>query len=45
MIPRTVNYATYHLGSSQAERIHDRITNVARRVIFMVNGRMEDVNV
>lgn len=44
--PRTINSATYHIWvAHKLERIHDRITNIGERAIFMVTGRMEELNV
>ncbi len=44
--PRTVNEGTYLIWTAhKLERIHDRINNIARRTIFMVTGRMEEVEV
>jgi len=44
--PRTVDRATYLIWvAHNLERIHDRITNVGERVVFMVTGRLEELNV
>ncbi|MDP2663610.1 MAG: phosphate signaling complex protein PhoU [Dehalococcoidia bacterium] len=43
--PRTVDRATYLIWvAHNLERIHDRITNVGERVVFMVTGRLEELN-
>lgn len=44
--PRTVDRATYLIWvAHNLERIHDRITNIGERVIFMVTGKVEELNV
>jgi phosphate transport system protein len=44
--PSTVQRNTYMLWTSHnLERIADRCTNIAERVIFLVTGRMEEINV
>lgn len=44
--PRTVSRATYLIWAAhKLERIHDRITNIGERVVFIVTGRMEELNV
>ena len=44
--PRNVQRATYLLWvSHDIERIADRATNIAERVIFLVTGKMTEVNV
>jgi len=44
--PRTITRATHLLWvAHNLERIADRVTNICERVAFMVNGRMEDMNV
>ncbi|MDP2727617.1 MAG: phosphate signaling complex protein PhoU [Dehalococcoidia bacterium] len=44
--PRTVDRATYLIWvAHNLERIHDRITNIGERVVFMVTGRVEQLNV
>ncbi len=44
--PSTIQRNTYMLWTSHnLERIADRCTNIAERVIFLVTGRMEEINV
>jgi phosphate transport system protein len=44
--PGTIQRNTYMLWTSHnLERIADRCTNIAERVIFLVTGRMEEINV
>lgn len=44
--PSTIQRNTYMLWCSHnLERIADRCTNIAERVIFLVTGRMEEINV
>ena len=44
--PRTIQRATYLLWvAHDLERIADRATNVAERVIFLVTGKMSEINV
>jgi phosphate transport system protein len=44
--PATINRATFLLWTSHnLERIADRSTNIAERVIFLVTGKMEETNV
>jgi phosphate transport system protein len=44
--PRTIDRATWLLWvAHNLERIADRATNVCERVIFLVTGRMVEVNV
>lgn len=44
--PTTIQRNTYMLWTSHnLERIADRCTNIAERVIFLVTGRMEEINV
>ena len=44
--PSTIQRNTYLLWTSHnLERIADRCTNIAERVIFLVTGRMEEINV
>ena len=46
MEPQTVKVLTYQLWTAHnLERIGDRATNIAERVIYLVTGRMEEVNV
>jgi phosphate transport system protein len=43
--PRTITRATYLIWiSHNLERIADRTTNICERVIYLVTGRMEDIN-
>lgn len=44
--PSTIQRNTYLLWTSHnMERIADRCTNIAERVIYLVTGRMEEINV
>ena len=44
--PKTIDRATYLLWTAHnLERIADRSTNIAERVIFLVTGKMENTNV
>lgn len=44
--PRTITRATYLLWvAHKLERIADRVTNICERVIFMVTGKMEELNI
>ena len=44
--PKTIRMATYLTWvSHNLERIADRATNIAERVVFMVTGKMEELNV
>ena len=44
--PATIQRATYLLWvAHDLERIADRATNIAERVIFLVTGKMVEVNV
>ncbi|MPZ14922.1 MAG: phosphate signaling complex protein PhoU [Chloroflexi bacterium] len=44
--PRTIDRATWLLWvAHNLERIADRATNVAERVVFLVTGHMEEINV
>jgi phosphate transport system protein len=44
--PSTIQRNTYMLWTSHnLERIADRCTNIAERVIFLVTGHMEEINV
>lgn len=43
--PRTIERATRLLWvAHNLERIADRVTNICERVVFMVTGRMEEIN-
>jgi len=44
--PKIIKGATYLLWvAHNLERIADRVTNIAERIIFMVTGRMDEINV
>jgi phosphate transport system protein len=44
--PRTIQRATYLIWvSHNLERIADRVTNICERVVFLVDGRIEELNV
>lgn len=44
--PRIIEGATYLIWvAHNLERIADRVTNIAERVVFMVTGKMEEINV
>jgi phosphate transport system protein len=44
--PGTINRATHLLWvAHNLERIADRVTNICERVIFLVTGRMDELNV
>ncbi|MBI5328068.1 MAG: phosphate signaling complex protein PhoU [Deltaproteobacteria bacterium] len=44
--PKKIEGATYLIWlAHNLERIADRVTNIAERVVFMVTGKMEEVNV
>ncbi len=44
--PSTIQRATYLLWvSHDLERIADRATNIAERVVYLVTGKMEEINV
>ena len=44
--PKIIRMATYLTWvSHNLERIADRVTNIAERVVFMVTGKMEELNV
>ena len=44
--PKTIERATWLLWTAHnLERIADRITNICERVVFVVTGRMEEMNV
>ena len=44
--PETIQRATYLLWvSHNLERIADRATNISERVVYMVTGKMEEINV
>src|SRR3989337_3970416 len=44
--PRTIQGAKYLIWAAHnLERIADRVTNIAERVVFMVTGKMEEMNI
>lgn len=44
--PGIIKDATYLIWTSHnLERIADRVTNIAERIVFMVTGKMEEINV
>ena len=44
--PKTIQRATYLLWvSHDLERIADRATNIAERVVYLVTGKMQEINV
>ena len=44
--PRTIQGATYLIWAAHnLERTADRVTNIAERIVFMVTGKMEEMNV
>ena len=44
--PKTIKRATYLLWvAHDLERIADRATNIAERVVYLVTGKMEEINV
>ena len=44
--PRTIQRATYLIWNAHnLERIADRVTNICERVIYLVEGRIEELNV
>lgn len=44
--PKIIEGATYLIWvAHNLERIADRVTNIAERVVFMVTGKMEEINV
>jgi phosphate transport system protein len=44
--PRTIERATWLLWAAHnLERVADRVTNICERVVFLVTGRMEEMNV
>jgi phosphate transport system protein len=44
--PQTIQGATYLMWvAHNMERVADRVTNIAERVVFMVTGKLEEMNV
>ena len=44
--PKTIQGATYLIWTAHnLERTADRVTNIAERIVFMVTGKMEEMNV
>jgi len=44
--PRTIQRATYLIWAAHnLERIADRVTNICERVVYLVEGRIEELNV
>lgn len=44
--PKTITRATYLLWvAHNLERIADRVTNICERIVFLVKGKMEEINV
>ena len=44
--PSTIQGATYLIWAAHnLERTADRVTNIAERIVFMVTGKMEEMNV
>ncbi|MFH1259687.1 MAG: phosphate signaling complex protein PhoU [Elusimicrobiota bacterium] len=44
--PKTITGATYLIWvSHNLERIADRVTNICERIVFLVTGKMEEMNV
>jgi phosphate transport system protein len=44
--PKIIRMATYLIWvSHNLERIADRVTNIAERVVYMVTGKIEEMNV
>jgi len=44
--PKTITRATYLLWvAHNLERIADRVTNICERIVFLVNGKYEDLNI
>jgi len=44
--PKTITRATYLTWAAHnLERIADRVTNICERIVFLVTGRMEEINV
>jgi len=43
--PKTITRATYLLWvASNLERIADRVTNICKRIVFLITGKYEDLN-
>ena len=44
--PETIQRATYLIWAAHnLERIADRVTNICERVVYLVEGKIEDLNV
>jgi phosphate transport system protein len=44
--PKTIERATWLLWTAHnLERVADRVTNICERVVYLVTGRMEEMNV
>jgi phosphate transport system protein len=44
--PRSIQRATYLIWAAHnLERIADRVTNICERVVYLVEGRIEELNV
>jgi phosphate transport system protein len=44
--PKTITRATHLLWvAHNVERIADRVTNICERVVYLVSGQMEEMNV
>ncbi|HXI10495.1 MAG TPA: PhoU domain-containing protein, partial [Thermodesulfobacteriota bacterium] len=44
--PKMIKDATYLIWAAHnIERMADRVTNIAERVVYMVTGKMEEMNV
>jgi phosphate transport system protein len=44
--PRTIQRATYLIWvAHNLERIADRVTNICERVVYLVEGKLEEMNV
>ena len=44
--PKVIQRATYLLWvAHDVERIADRATNIAERVVYLVTGKMQEINV
>jgi phosphate transport system protein len=44
--PKIIKDATYLIwGAHNLERTADRVTNIAERVVYMVTGKMQEMNI